>query len=257
VSKLRNIARRVLGNFDEVTVVYRVIGQTPGTMLDVGAHNGSSLMPFLEAGWTVHAFEPDPSNREILASRCPGARIDPRAVSEVDGDEVPLFASDVSTGISTLSPFHSTHAPKTTVRTVRLDTYIDELGIDRVDFLKTDIEGFDFFALRSFPWGKLHPRAVVCEFEDKKTKRLGHDMHDVAKFLQHQGYSVLVSEWEPIVEYGRHHQWCRLVRYPVDVADDSWGNLIAVDSALLDQIERAGNSAARRLPLHQLVTRFR
>jgi FkbM family methyltransferase len=257
VSKLRNFARRVLGNFDEVAVVYRVIARNPGTMLDVGAHNGSSLMPFLEAGWIVHAFEPDPSNREILTSRCPGARIDSRAVSETDGEEVPLFASDVSTGISTLSPFHSTHEPKTTVKTVRLDTYIDETGIDRVDFLKTDIEGFDLYALRSFPWDSCHPRAVVCEFEDHKTKRLGHDMHDMAKFLEQQGYSVLVSEWEPIVEYGGRHKWRRLVRYPVSVSEDSWGNLIAVNPDLVQQVERAGQSAARRLPLHHLVDRLR
>jgi FkbM family methyltransferase len=226
-------------------------------MLDIGAHQGSSAAPFLERGWTVHAFEPDPANRKILSSRCPDATIDPRAVSEVDGDEVPLFTSDVSTGISTLSPFHTTHTPTTTVRTVRLDTYLRERSVKQVDFLKTDIEGFDLFALRTFPWGSHHPKAVVCEFEDNKTVHLGHGVHDIAQFLQEQGYSILVSEWEPITEYGAGHKFRRMTRYPTDLADDSWGNLIAVEPTLIETVERAGRSAVRHLRMRHWVDRLR
>lgn len=254
---LRQLAHAWLRYLDEVLVVFRVIGGTPGTMLDVGAHQGSSLTPFLKRGWTVHAFEPDPSNRAILSSRCPGATIDPRAISEVDGEKVQLFTSDVSTGISTLSPFHTTHTATTTVQTVRLDTYLRERGVGQVDFLKTDIEGFDLFALRTFPWESQHPKAVVCEFEDNKTTRLGHDMHDIAQFLQQRGYSVVVSEWEPIVEYGGRHRWRRFVRYPTDVSGDSWGNLIAVEPSLLERVERAGRSEARRMRIRQWIDRVR
>jgi FkbM family methyltransferase len=224
-------------------------------MLDVGAHQGSSVIPFVEHGWTVHAFEPDPANRKILSARCPRAIIDSRAISEVDGDEVQLYTSDVSTGISTLSPFHGSHAPTLTVKTVRLDTYINQQKIKRVDFLKTDIEGFDLFALRTFPWETQHPRAIVCEFEDKKTTLLGHDVHDMARYLKEQGYSVLVSEWEPIVEYGQRHTWKRFARYPTDVAKEGWGNLIAVDPELLERVEGQGRAAANRLKIANLLHR--
>lgn len=250
---LRWLARHVFPpwDIDEVRLVFRVIGGTPGTMLDVGAHQGYSVIPFLRRGWTVHAFEPDPSNRAILSSRCPRAIIDPRAVSERDGEEVALFTSEVSTGISTLSPFHTTHTQTTTVRTVRLDTYIREQNIKHVDFLKVDIEGFDLFALRTFPWDALHPKAVVCEFEDKKTTRLGHDVHDIARFLEKRGYAVVVSEWEPIVEYGIRHTWRRFARYPTDIPTDSWGNLVAVEPAVLEPLEQAGRSAVRLLRIRQ------
>jgi FkbM family methyltransferase len=256
---LRQTVGKALGppDLDEVLMVFRVIGGTPGTMLDVGAHQGYALSPFLDRGWTVYAFEPDPANRAILASRCPNATIDPRAVSEVDGEEVSLFTSDVSTGISSLSPFHETHAATATVQTVRLDTYLREHNVAKVDFLKTDIEGFDLFALRTFPWGEHHPQAVVCEFEDNKTTRLGHDVHDTARFLQQQGYSVLVSEWEPIAEYGQRHKWRRFARYPTELAADSWGNLVAVDPSLLEAVEKAGRFTARRLRIRQWVDRLR
>lgn len=250
---LRWLARHVLPpwDLDEVGIVFHVIGRAPGTMLDVGAHQGYSAAPFLARKWTVHAFEPDPANRAILSKRFPNLVIDPRAISERDGDEVQLFTSDVSTGISTLSPFHATHAPTTTVRTVRLDTYIRDQGVEHVDFLKVDTEGFDLFVLRTFPWELLHPRAVVCEFEDNKTKRLGHDVHDIARFLEDRGYSIVVSEWEPIVEYGIRHTWRRFARYPTDVPGDSWGNLIAVEPNLLESVERAGQSAVRRMRIRR------
>lgn len=256
---LRQQVGRTLGpaNLEEVEMISHVIASEPGTMIDVGAHHGSSMDPFLKRGWKVYGFEPDPTNREILRSRHPDVPIDPRAVSETDGDTVSLFTSDVSSGISTLSPFHGTHVPTTTVQTVRLDTFLREKRVKNVDFLKIDVEGFDLFVLRSFPWQDYHPRAVICEFEDHKTVRLGHDVHDIAKFLEQQGYSVIISEWEPIVEYGGKHKWKRLVRYPSAPSADSWGNLIAVEPRLVEPIERAGRRAVRRLRVRQWVDRLR
>jgi len=76
---LRRLAAKLLGpsNLDEVEMVSRVIAGTPGTMIDVGAHQGAALAPFLANGWTVHAFEPDPANRAILSSRYPAVLIRP------------------------------------------------------------------------------------------------------------------------------------------------------------------------------------
>lgn len=256
---IRQQVGRILGppHLDEVLIVCRVIGKQPGTMVDVGAHHGYALDPYLQRNWDVHAFEPDPNNRAVLESRCPGITIDPRAVSQTDGDEVALFTSDVSTGISTLSPFHASHTATATVQTVRLDTYLRDHSIDRVDFLKTDVEGYDLLALRTFPWSTHQPRAVVCEYEDHKTAKLGHTTDDTAQFLQQQGYAVLVSEWWPIVEYGASHRWRRFMRYPCEVPADSWGNLIGVDPELLEAVERAGRSAVRRLLLRKEVDRVR
>ena len=255
--KIRTLADRMLrGHLDEVGIVCKVIGGRPGTMLDVGAHYGSSSAPFLARGWSVHAFEPDPVNRAVLSANYPAAKVDPRAIAEFDGARVSLFTSDVSTGISALSPFHPTHAPTATVETVRLDTYIQTNGLDRVDFLKTDVEGHDLAALRTFPWDSQKPRAVVCEFEDKKTVPLGHEARDIAEFLADKGYAVLVSEWEPIVEYGSTHRWRRFAPFPSEIPADSWGNLIAVDPELLDRLNRSARSAAWKLYFRRRLGRY-
>src|SRR5262245_50730536 len=57
-------------------------------MIDVGAHHGSTLAPFLRAGWRVVAFEPIAANRDVLATRF-GAderlTVRPEAVSDRSG----------------------------------------------------------------------------------------------------------------------------------------------------------------------------
>ena len=229
LTRARRWLRWKLGprGFSELHLVHSVL-TAPGVMVDAGAHHGGSLYPFAKEGWWVYAFEPDTRNRTVLKQAAAGLRrvvIDPRAIGERDGEELPLFTSEVSTGISTLRAFHSSHRSTTTAITVRFDTALAD--VDEVTLLKTDLEGWDLIALRTFPWDRLRPRVVVCEFEDRKTVPLGYTFHDLARFLVAGGYLVLVSEWYPVVEYGQQHRWRSLRPYPVELADpDGWGNLI-------------------------------
>jgi FkbM family methyltransferase len=231
-----------------VAIVYEALRREgPGLLVDVGAHFGSSLRRFADDGWRVIAIEPDPKNRAVLVERMGGREnviVDPRAIGERDGEVLSLYTSDVSTGISALAPFHPSHRATSEVETVRLDTLL--ASADGVTALKTDLEGYDLLALRTFPWSRLHPRAVVCEFEDRKTVPLGYTYHDLGSYLVEQGYSVFVSEWFPVVEYGRRHRWRSLRRYPSELEDSAaWGNFIAVDADLSEAVLRA----AKRRPL--------
>jgi FkbM family methyltransferase len=241
--------------YDELAVVKRALGQRVGVLVDVGAHVGSSLRPFAREGWFVLAVEPDPQNRAELVATYgdwPNIRIDPRAVSERDGELLSLYTSDVSTGISALAPFHPSHRPTTQVETVRLDTLLADDEV--VTVLKTDLEGWDLPAIRTFPWDRLRPRAVVCEFEDRKTHPLGYGYDDLAEFLVGLGYVVLTSEWHPVVEYGRQHRWRSIRRYPAALADPSaWGNLIAVEARVAVRTLRIARAHGARLRVRRLA----
>jgi hypothetical protein len=104
-----------------------------------------------------------------------------------------------------------------------------EAGLDRVDFLKVDAEGSDLNVLRGVPWGSIRPGVVVCEFDEGKGRGLLQGFAALTGFLLDHAYLVLVSEWDPIVEYGLRHRWRRYVTYPATLADRAaWGNLIAV-----------------------------
>lgn len=238
---LREIKRRFRPpDFDEIELVDALIRtRGRGVMVDVGAHHGASLRPFARDGWKVYALEPDARNRSVLIRRVahwPTVHVDGRAVSDRDGQQVTLYTSSVSTGISALAPFHPSHQATDSVETVRLDTLLADA--DEVTFVKTDTEGWDLPVLRTFPWDRLHPLAVMCEFEDRKTVPLGYDYNDIAGFLTSLGYAVFTSEWYPVVEYGRQHRWRSIRRYPVELADPgAWGNLLAVDPQLADGLQ--------------------
>ena len=207
-------------------------------MIDVGAHHGGSLKPFIQRGWRVLAFEPDPTNRKKLLQQInqingtPLVDVDPRAVSDRSGDTVAFYASKESSGISSLQPFTDGHEPVCNVTTTTLTEVCEQHGISHVDFLKIDAEGYDLPILKGVPWERMRPDVIECEFEDRKTIPLGYDFHQLAQFLVDKGYTVLVSEWHPIVRYGIQHDWRRFIPYPCHLAGpDSWGNLIAFHQA--------------------------
>lgn len=200
----------------------------PGrVMIDVGAHVGGSLVHFAKRGWRIHAFEPDSNNRERLANFTKQFRnvsISDRAVSDIADEDVALYSSPVSSGISTLSPFHGSHRAESIVKTTTLGSFVKEQSVARVDFLKIDVEGFEMKVLTGFPFSELTPRVIECEFEDAKTVKLGYTADQLAEFLVGKGYSVFVSEWHPVVRYGVKHDWRCLYAYtPGSITPGSWG----------------------------------
>lgn len=226
--------KRLLGRLkvEEVEIVHAVFAQerARGVMIDVGAHHGMSLGPFAAMGWRIVAFEPDDANRRHLVrdfGHSPDVSIDPRAVAEREAEGLAFYSSDVSTGISGLSAFHESHVQSQTVKATTIASVVNEFSLDRIDFLKIDTEGYDLFVLKGIDWNSVAPEVIVCEFEDRKTEPLGYTLLDMHRFLVERGYEVSISEWEPIVEYGRTHVWKRFTGDPTTVASQGWGNFIA------------------------------
>ncbi|MDA2895472.1 FkbM family methyltransferase [Mycolicibacterium sp. BiH015] len=201
---------------------------TDAVLVDVGAHNGTVTALFLDRGWSVIAYEPDPSNREQFLRRIgdnPRVQLSTAAVSDTASGSASFFTSSVSTGISSLAAFHESHEPTAVVDVVTLAEDLRARGVSRVDFLKIDIEGFDFFALKGFDWSYA-PRFVLYEFEDRKTLPLGYSLSDSSAFATEHGYHLVYSVWEPIVEYGTRHRWRGLFDAPPTDVAECWGNVL-------------------------------
>lgn len=219
---------------DEVSLVRGRVTFRPDerVMVDVGAHHGESLEGFARDGWQIYAFEPDDRNRVVLqrrVGRYPNVRVDGRAVAAEVQTGARFFRSEISTGISSLSAFHSSHHEAGTVDITTLRDIVRTEEICAVGLLKIDTEGHDLEVLRGAPWDMLTPAVVICEFEDSKTAALGYTYEDMGTYLQERGYSVIVSEWYPVVEYGHSHKWRRFATFPADLEDKAaWGNLVAI-----------------------------
>jgi FkbM family methyltransferase len=226
--------RRWTGTFSELDIIVEYFNTRglAGCMIDVGAHHGESIEPFLGMGWSVVAFEPDARNRTKLIKRLGSnekLKLLPIALSDNEALNVPFFISSESDGISSLSPFRASHREAEKVQVRALRSVLAELSIKDVAFLKIDAEGHDLFVMRGFPWETHRPEIVLCEFEDSKTIPLGYSYVDLCEALVANQYAVFISEWHPIQRYGTKHKWKTFMKYPCRIENpNGWGNIIAL-----------------------------
>jgi FkbM family methyltransferase len=233
-------ARICMQSFSESRAIFDYFSnRAAGVMIDVGAHTGTTFRPFLDRGWRVLAAEPDPSKFPAL-DRFAGVdnfSLLPVALGDCEETERQFFTSSESTGISSLIPFRASHVPSAMVRVTTLARVIEEYGIERVEFLKIDTEGYDERVLRGFPWWRLKPEVILCEFDEQKQCGLDSDYRSLGHLLLSQGYHVYISEWDPIERYGGSHRWRDVRPFPCTLAHPAaWGNFIAL---------RAGADVAR------------
>jgi FkbM family methyltransferase len=126
----------------------RTIVPAGGRVLDLGAHVGSLALAAAAAGFEVIAAEASPRNAALLqasATRNGFARmrVIHAAISDRRGS---LDFCAMGPYGRVLSP--ATSAPSVKVRAVTVDSLLAELGIDRIDFVKMDIEGSEVAAVR-------------------------------------------------------------------------------------------------------------
>ncbi len=150
----------------------------PRVAIDVGAHHGKFTRVLLEAGFTVHAMEPNPEARAELDRRlgaCAGLTIhaaaggaedgtaDLRLVADANGffPDPTLFASLAGLPLPDgLSPAGTVQVPLR-----RLDTLVREAGLASPSVVKIDAEGTDLDVLRGL--GELRPALMQAEFWDE------------------------------------------------------------------------------------------
>jgi FkbM family methyltransferase len=155
-------------------------------MIDVGACVGAVAKPFLEEGWRVVMFEPDPRCRQQLAALAAAhadrARVEPAAVTIDRGASAAFHLASVPglSGLST-SPYAADVAT-IDVATVDLPAYMATHGLLDVDFIKIDVEGHDFAVLRGIDFARATPRVVMVEFGDQFA---GQDRNALDALLRH------------------------------------------------------------------------
>jgi FkbM family methyltransferase len=135
---------------ETVEVMRRVIGADE-TGLDVGAHTGSVLSAIVQAAprGLHHAFEPIPRLARDLQARFPEVRVHEAAAGDRPG-RAPFVYVENDPAYSGLRPrLYDRPDPiltRITVDVVRIDDVVPP-GL-RVAFIKLDIEGGEFHALR-------------------------------------------------------------------------------------------------------------
>lgn len=145
----------------------RVAIHDSDVVIDVGAHLGTFTRIALQHGARqVVAIEPDPVNAACFNRTFAGEIADQRVrLVEAAAWHSPGTLEFEAGGASQTGHVAGSHtATSVAVRAVTLDGLVDELGLDRVDFIKMDIEGAERYALAGAR--KLltahRPRLAIC-----------------------------------------------------------------------------------------------
>lgn len=129
--------------------------------IDVGAHEGETTFPFAaQDPWLlVYAFEPNLRAASRIMARLRNYVVLPIAISERDGSaELQLNAYEQSSSLLPPDPDgvkawiteqHFEVVDSVTVPTMRLDTFMNAVGLETIDYLKVDAQGLDLDVVKS------------------------------------------------------------------------------------------------------------
>ena len=180
--------------FNETNLVKKII--KPGwTVMDIGANFGWYSIHFSKLvgqSGSVFSFEPIPEtyselNSNIKLNSCQNVKAFNLALGNKDGTisfGVPNF--DGGSGASSEFLKYSKRI-QTTMR--KLDDIIKEQKINKVDFIKADIEGGELNMLKGAEkiLEYFRPK-ILIEIVDMHCQRFGHFPLDVYQFLINKGY---------------------------------------------------------------------
>jgi FkbM family methyltransferase len=184
------------------TVESRFVEQflKPGmVVLDIGAHHGYyTLLASHKVGppGRVIAFEPSPRERQRLLlhlkmNDSANVRVEELALSETEGRAELYVVRGKETGCNSLRPPNVQQATDATeVSVARLDDYVKQKDLARVDFIKMDVEGAELPVLKgAAEFLTRRPRPVIfCEVQDMRTRAWGYPAKEIVGFLRQRGF---------------------------------------------------------------------
>lgn len=150
----------LIGDGGELAVLQAILlegeyqaGSAPAVIFDLGANVGFASLFFARCNpqARIVAIEADPRAHARLVrnvQQLPNVLTLHRAVSATDG-AVTFFSSRFSIGSSLTQQSLDDEAVQ--VPASRLETLMDEVGVDHIDLLKIDIEGAEFQVLANAP----------------------------------------------------------------------------------------------------------
>lgn len=190
-------------SFDDGAIAYlRDCLDTEGCVfLDIGASVGIYTMAVADVvkrnGGRIAAVEPFPENFSYLENSVRINNLDfvdmhCLALGERDG-RIKLELSSRAPVGNVVGEFYSdeSSAKGANIRMLKLDDHKDLLGLDRLDCIKIDIEGFDLLALKGMTnlISTFKP-VIYAEFSQSHMSRLGLGNEDLSEWLRAVKYSA-------------------------------------------------------------------
>ena len=188
------------GNFETETTRLIMNLVRPGSfVIDIGAHVGYYTL--ISAGLTglhgkVLAFEPDPTNHELLTRNIElnlfhNVTVVKKAVSNQSGTGT-LFQTKLDTGRHSTYKHDIPLSGSVDIETVSLDEILGEQGNPKVDLIKIDVEGAEmdvWHGMSQLLAGDTVPK-IIIEYHPILLTSAGVDALQFASQIFSQGFRV-------------------------------------------------------------------
>lgn len=143
-------------------------GLKDATIMDVGANIGVTVQHFRDYAKKLYAFEPSPEHFEALKknkefNKWDNVEVINKAISDKVGK---MHLSQNSSNRTCNSIVLNYGDQGTEVDTIDFETFFNENKIEKVDFMKFDVEGAEDLILRSESFRKIAPKVekIMVEF---------------------------------------------------------------------------------------------
>ena len=190
----------LLDGFERAELSFAQRFLKPGMIVfDIGAHHGLyTLLASKQVGATgkVVAFEPSPRERKQLSRNlkinfCSNVRVETYALGAARSKADLYLVAGGEDGCNSLRPPATESGSSTLgVEVVRLDDWLEEQKIARVDFIKLDVEGGERDVLRGAEkMLERQPRPVIfAEVQDMRTEPWGYPAKEIIEHLVQRNY---------------------------------------------------------------------
>lgn len=166
-------------------------------VFDVGADLGALSVMFSSLcgnSGKVFAFEPTKRTFRFLMDNIKLNKADNvfavnAAVSEKDG-EAAFIEHRYSHGLNYIDRMGAGTTNR--VYTIRLDSFLKNHNLSKIDFLKIDVEGSELFILESLGERLKNVKTIYFEFHPKNYQRAGYRPQDILNFLEKNNFEIFI-----------------------------------------------------------------
>lgn len=203
------IASQGLYEKDNLMLLLALLRSMPQcVVLDVGANVGNHTLAFATVARQVHAFEPIPRIHALLQQNTAGNSLDnvtlhALALSDCDDEAVIHMVTAGNYGASSFDT-RSAEAEPVTVQRRRGDALLAQLGVDKVDFIKIDVEAHEVYVLRGLMNTlQQHRPVITMEWNDRLTVERMRGSPELQFLTDNYQILVLGSSWDRLLWSGK------------------------------------------------------
>jgi len=194
--------RKLSGKKSELEIYFKLL-KRKSTFIDIGANKGQISIPishFLNGEGEIHCFEPVKRSYELLKKNIhlekPITKIQSNNFALGDSNTQVEIKIPKNDDTQASIKDHKMHSWKNTdniitqkVDMMTLDTYVKENDLQKIDFIKCDVEGAEMLVMKGAKnvLTSLEPPILKLEIYKEWTRSFGYEPRDIIEFLEKFG----------------------------------------------------------------------